>query len=56
VLLPKAQAYLESAQDSQLLFFHDETGAQIDFNLQGSVQQILDRVSLANQESPHQLS
>ncbi len=49
-LLPKAKSYLEQHGESQFLFFSDETGAQMDFNLSGAQTQI--EIHTASEHEP----
>jgi uncharacterized protein len=45
ILLPRAKAWLEKEGDGGLLFFDDETGRQVDFDLSGSLDEVLARVA-----------
>lgn len=44
-LLPRAKAWEEEEEGETLLFFDDETGRQVDFDLSGTVEQVLARVA-----------
>jgi hypothetical protein len=44
-LLPRAKAWLEKNGPDGLLFFDDETGRQVDFDLGGSIDEVLARVA-----------
>lgn len=43
-VLPQVKAKFDENSGAQLLIFEDETGAQVDFNLQGTVEEVLARV------------
>jgi uncharacterized protein len=43
-LLPRAKSWLSAAEAEPLLFFDDETGRQVDFDLNGSLEEVLARV------------
>src|SRR5262245_41350316 len=44
-LLPRAKSWLEKKGGDGLLFFDDETGRQVDFDLSGSLDEVLARVA-----------
>ena len=46
-LLPRAKAWHEGEHAESLLFFDDETGRQVDFDLSGSLEEVLARVAPA---------
>lgn len=42
-LLPAVKAFVDGTDSLQILIFEDQTGKEVDFDLRGSVQEVLDR-------------
>ncbi|MBN1412503.1 MAG: DUF2239 family protein [Spirochaetales bacterium] len=51
-ILTLTKKYLDSGQNEPILIFNDETGRQHDFNMQGTLQEVLDRAMDQPQKGP----
>ncbi|MEP7049063.1 MAG: DUF2239 family protein [Pseudomonadota bacterium] len=49
--LTASKAFVDSSPDPRLLIFEDQTGRQVDFNLQGSLAEVLERALPAPQRA-----
>jgi uncharacterized protein len=45
-MLRETRAWLDAGSRARLLFFDDQTGRQVDFDLRGTVEQVLERVAV----------